>query len=106
MTKRKFGLLWIVVSSLSLAACSNYPIGSGPIELGPRGQAFYDQYRRSGKPIAFVINKRGQAFTSYCAQMDCRGGSVASTLQRCRQAQGGDCYVYDIGGKVVWRDQQ
>ena len=106
MRKGKFGLFWLVVSSLLLAACSNYPIGSGPMELGPRGQALYNQYRRSGKPIAFVISQHGGAFASYCEQMDCRGGSVSSTLQRCRRAQTGDCYVYDVGGQIVWKTDE
>ena len=85
------------------AGCADPHVGTGPIEFSPRAQATYDAYRATVGPGAFVINRSGGTFYTYCESTACRGGTVSKALQMCRSAEGGECYVYDIGGQIVWR---
>ncbi len=87
-----------------LTGCASAPVGQGPIKFSPKVQAYYDQYRRSTTPGAFVISEQGGAFYTYCASMDCRAGAVSQAIRLCRRHDAGECYVYDIGGRVVWQE--
>jgi hypothetical protein len=49
------------------------------------------------------VTRQGSAFYSYCSDMDCRSGATGQALRLCQQRNVGDCYIYDIGGHVVWR---
>jgi hypothetical protein len=96
-------MICLLLTCSFLQGCQgNAPIGTGPIEFGPRLRASYDQYRQTARPGACVINERS-AFWTYCDQPDCRGAYVSRALSNCRAAGGGECFIYDIGGRVVWR---
>ena len=93
----------LVGSILLVNACAEPRAGTGPIEFSPRVQAGYEEYRNTPGPGAFVVNQSGQAFATACASTACRGGAISQAFQNCRQADGGECFLYDVGGKVVWR---
>jgi hypothetical protein len=99
VNKLRIGFLFVVLAT----ACTDQRVGSGPITFSPRVQAGYDEYRSTPGPGAFVVNQSGQAFSTACASTECRGGAISQALQMCRKADGGECYIYDIGGQVVWR---
>ena len=85
-----------------LQGCGGDAIGQGPIVLSPAVQAHYDEYLHSTKPGAFVLSEGG-SFWSYCASTDCRPGDVQLAMRLCRSNGNDDCKVYDVGGRVVWR---
>lgn len=85
-----------------LQGCDGGAIGQGPIELSPAVQAHYDEYLHSTKPGAFVLSEGG-SFWSYCPSTDCRPGDVQLAMRLCRSKGNEDCKIYDVGGRVVWR---
>ena len=94
----------MLIACVALAGCADQPIGQGPIKFTPKMQAQYDQYRQSTTPGAFVVTKQGSTFYSYCDSLDCRTGATSMAMRLCRQRDVGECFVYDIGGRVVWRE--
>jgi len=92
-----------LVVCLIAGGCTDQRIGSGPLKLSPQAQAHYDKYRSTVGPGAFVLSERGDAFFSYCPEMGCAPGSVFLAMRLCRQSNRGECYIYDIEGRVVWR---
>jgi hypothetical protein len=96
----------VLFASLWLLGCSETPIGEGQIQFSPELQAQYDQYRRTTRPGAFAVSDDGIVAYTYCSSTDCRGGTVSDALALCRKRASGSCYVYDIGGRVVWHGQQ
>lgn len=97
------GLLALVALGVAIAGCTNSSIGSGPVKLSPQAQAHYDKYRSTVGPGAFVLSEGGGAFFSYCPETGCAPGSVSLAMQLCRRSNSGECYIYDIEGRVVWR---
>jgi hypothetical protein len=94
---------------LAPAACAGTAshVGSGPITLSPGVRAYYEQYRGLTSPSAFAVSADGRAAGySYCAVgIDCRGNDVNDALNACRRSsRGRPCYIYDLGGTVVWCD--
>ena len=87
-----------------LYGCGDLPVGQGPITFSPKTEAFYRQYRDSFTPGAFVVTREGSAFYTYCSGMDCQAGAAREAMRMCRQRNIGDCYLYDVGGRVVWRE--
>ena len=85
-----------------LQGCDGGAIGQGPIELSPAVQAAYDKYLHAGEPGAFVIGERG-TYYSYCQSTGCRPGDVQVAMRLCRSEGDEDCRIYDVGGRVVWR---
>lgn len=100
----RFASITVLTTAAMLAACGDLPVGQGPITLSPKTQAFYQQYRDSFTPGAFVITRAGSAFYTYCSGMDCQAGASREAMRMCRQRNVGDCYLYDVGGRVVWRE--
>ena len=94
----------MLIACVALAGCADQPIGQGPIKFTPKMQAQYDQYRQSTTPGAFVVTKQGSTFYSYCDSLDCRTGATSMAMRLCRQRDVGECFVYDVGGHVVWRE--
>lgn len=93
-----------VLVGAMLGGCGDLPVGQGPITLTPKTEAFYRQYRDSFTPGAFVVTREGSAFYTYCSGMDCQAGAAREAMRMCRQRNVGDCYLYDVGGRVVWRE--
>ncbi len=92
---------------LALTACGASYIGQGPITFSPELRTYYDQYRQRMNPGAFAVAADGSAAGyTYCGEFGgCRGNEVARALQNCRQRSAGkECFIYDIGGRVVWRE--
>ena len=94
----------MLIACVALAGCADQPIGQGPIKFTPKMQAQYDQYRQSTTPGAFVVTKQGSTFYSYCDSLDCRTGATSIAMRLCRQRDVGECFVYDVGGHVIWRE--
>ena len=88
----------------ALAACAGSNIGSGPISLSPGTRAAYARYLGFNRPLAFAVSADGRASgAAYCRGGDCMGNEVATALRLCR-GSGKECLIYDLGGRVVWRD--
>lgn len=103
MSRNRLGPLTFTVLATVAAGCTNSNIGSGPLKLSPQAQAHYDKYRSTVGPGAFVVSEGGGAFFSYCPETGCAPGSVSLAMQLCRRSNSGECYIYDIEGRVVWR---
>lgn len=96
-----------LVASPALAACAGMSsAGSGPVTLSPEVRADYAEYRALNRPLAFAVSADGRAAGyNYCPEGDCLGNEIHMALESCReQSSGEECFVYDIGGRVVWRD--
>lgn len=87
-----------------LPACMGTGVGQGPIRLSPEVQALYAEYRGLLSPSAFAVSADGAAASySYCQSLEgCRGNEAHMALEGCRRS-GKECFVYDLGGKVVWQ---
>lgn len=93
-----------VLAVAAASACAGPPIGQGPIRLSPRVQAYYQGYRQHMNPGVFAVSADGEAFGgTVCGEFGgCRGDDVGQALGQCRRS-GKECFVYAIGGKVVWQ---
>lgn len=107
MRQRHPFLAAALAASPALAACAGMSsAGSGPITLSPEVQAYYAEYRALNRPLAFAVSADGRAAAyNYCPEGDCLGNEVNAALEGCRERSSGEeCFIYDIGGRVVWRD--
>ena len=93
----------ILAVAAASASCTAPPVGQGPIRLSPRVQAYYQGYRQHMSPGAFAVSADGQEFGGMvCGEFGgCRGDDVSGALTSCRRS-GKECFIYDIGGMVVW----
>lgn len=89
----------------ALAACATPSVyGSGPVRLTPEIQAAYAKYLGTTGRGAFAVSRDGTvAGESYCRiGTDCQGDPISVALASCRRG-GKECFIYDVGGRVVWR---
>lgn len=97
----------VAVGLLAAGCASPSRIGDGPVRLSPDVRAFYDSYRRGVNPLAFAVSRDGRAAGAViCPEFGgCQAADEAGiALRNCRRSGGEECFVYDLGGKVVWRD--
>lgn len=101
--------LAVVAVGLLAAGCAapSRHVGDGPVRLSPDVRAFYDSYRKGVNPLAFAVSRDGRAAGAViCPEF---GGchpadEVRIALRNCRRSGGEECFIYDLNGKVVWRD--
>jgi hypothetical protein len=100
---RIFSGAWVfVVLGAGIGGCTNSSIGSGPLQLSPKAQTHYQEYKNRSEPGAFVVSENGGAYYSYCPTTSCMG-AIMTAMRLCRNANAGKCYIYDIDGQIVWR---
>jgi len=89
---------------LVLAGCTPKNAGTGPLSLSPDVERGYRSYLTDG-PIAFAVTPDGAGYFAYtCPGNFCidHFESVEEALSRCSSSYGRQCYLYDLGGRVVW----
>jgi len=101
MSRNLLRSLGLVALGAAAAGCDSH-IGSGPLQLSPKAQAHYQEYKSRFAPGAFVLSQNGGAFYSYCPTTSCIG-AISTAMRLCRESNSGECYIYDIDGQVVWR---
>src|SRR4051794_16084511 len=93
------------LAALVLAGCATPSVyGSGPVRLAPEIQAAYAKYLGTTGRGAFAVSRDGTvAGESYCRiGTDCQGDPISVAHASCRRG-GKECFIYDVGGRVVWR---
>lgn len=94
-------LLLLAPLLLGAGCALNTTYGSGPPPMGERFQAAYAYYKRQVGPGAFAVSADEQQFgMAVCPEYGgCRTNGSNDAVRVCQQR----CYLYDIGGQVVWR---